>query len=154
VRKWLRLRYALIPYILEQARRCLRSGLPMFRAMIFHHQNDPRCWEIDDQYYFGDSFLVAPVLDAGGVRDVYLPDGQWVDLWTGRTMRGPVWLKRVRSPLGRMPVYAVRGATIRVYPQRVECTDEMDLKRAASLSFDRRFRGLGKSILGRVTGLL
>lgn len=153
VRKWLRLRYALIPYIVDQARRCIASGLPMFRAMIFHHQDDPRCWEIDDQYYFGDTFLVAPVLDAGGKRDVYLPAGTWVDFWTGKTLEGPLWLKGVKSPLRRMPVYAAKGARIRVYPNRVQCTDQMDLKNAVMLAFDGRYQGLGRSVLGKVTGL-
>lgn len=152
VRQWLRLRYALIPYLVEQSNKAIRGGLPILRAMIFHHQDDPLCWHIDDQYYFGDSLLVAPVLNDEGVRDVYLPAGKWVDLWTGQRHQGPVLLRDVHSPLDRIPVYAVEGATIPIYPERVLSTDEMDLANTAALAIDGSFRGLPASALGRLCG--
>ena len=141
VRDWLNLRYALIPYLVDQAKQCCRTGLPMFRALVFHHADDARCWEIDDQYYFGDVFLVAPVMNSAGIRDVYLPAGEWVDFWTGQRLRGPVLLKNVKSPLERMPIYAVRNARIRTYPQPVSCTDEMKLSRSVGVVFGDKYRG-------------
>ncbi len=153
VRRWWRLRYALIPYLEQQGRRVSRTGYPVLRALIFHHGDDPTCWGIDDQFYCGDAFLVAPVMNAAGVRDVYLPSGEWVDLWTGSRQAGPRWLRQVRMPLARLPVYVRAGARVPVYPHRVACTDEMRPGRVVQLVFDRTYRGLARSRLGALTEL-
>jgi alpha-D-xyloside xylohydrolase len=153
VRKWLKLRYALIPYLVEEGNKAVKSGYPILRALIFHHENDPFCWNIDDQFYCGDNLLVAPILNPEGVRDVYLPEGRWTDIWTGEVIQGPVLLKNVESPLSQIPVYARTGSKIRVYPRVVQCTDEIDLSKAFYLVFDSDYEGLSKSILGEVTGL-
>ena len=153
VRKWLRLRYALIPYLLDEAQAATRSGFPVLRALALQHPDDPLCWHVDDQYYFGSAFLVAPVMNETGVRDVYLPAGDWVDLWTGQTFHGPQLLRAVASPLEQIPVFAKHGARIRVYPDRVQCTDEMDLEKCAELVFDAGYKGLPASVVGKVTEL-
>lgn len=153
VRKWLKLRYALIPYLVAQGRHAVATGLPVLRALIVHHADDPTCWHIDDQYYFGDDVLVAPVMNAGGIRDVYLPEGRWVDLWTGDVFDGARWLKAVQTPLERMPVYVRYSAQIPVYPEPVQSTQKMDLAKAVILTFDDDYPGLSASILGRVAGL-
>lgn len=150
VRQWLRLRYALIPYLLREARATTTTGYPLLRALVFHHADDPLCWHIDDQFYCGGSLLVAPVLDSSGVRDVYLPAGEWVDGWTGERFTGPLWRRGVRSPLDRIPLYAVYGSRIPVYPYAVDCTDRMDFSRTTDLVFDESFRGLAESVLGPV----
>jgi alpha-D-xyloside xylohydrolase len=154
VRQWWRLRYALIPYLVAQGQRVVTSGYPLLRALVLHHADDPMCWAIDDQFYCGDHLLVAPVMNAEGVRDVYLPAGEWVDVWTGERLRGPQWLRRVNSPLSRLPVYAVADSTIPVYPEVVQCTDEMDMAKVQTLTFDTTYRGLAQSLLGVVSGLL
>lgn len=153
VRKWLKLRYALIPYIYDEGIKATESGYPVLRALVFHHDDDPVCWNIDDQFYFGENLLVAPVINSEGIRDVYLPEGQWTDLWTGEIINGPVMLKNVVSPLERIPVYAKTGSKIRVYPYKVQYTDEMDLSKSVDLVFDSTFKGLSSSVLGEVTGL-
>ena len=151
-RAWLKLRYAGIPYLVEQGKRATESGIPVLRALVFHHGDDPTCWHVDDQYYLGDAFLVAPVLDDAGRRDVYLPQGAWVDLWSGACLEGSRWLRAVEVPLERMPVYVRRGARVPVYPEPVQCTDEMDLDKAIPLVFDDGYPGFAASILGAVTG--
>ncbi|MBD3392235.1 MAG: alpha-xylosidase [Chitinivibrionales bacterium] len=153
VRKWLHLRYALIPYIVAQAAETARSGFPLFRALALHHEDDPVCWHIDDQYYFGETFLVAPILNSRGVRDVYLPRGTWIDLWSGECTAGPVWIRALACPLERMPVYARSGATISVYPRAIQCTDEMDMQACVPLRFDHAYRGIASTVLGDVMGL-
>jgi alpha-D-xyloside xylohydrolase len=153
VRQWLRLRYALIPYLVEQGRKATETGLPMLRALVFHHADDPTCWHIDDQYYLGDAFLVAPIMNSEGVRDVYLPEGEWVDLWTGERFAGSRWLKGVRVPLERMPVYFKYGAQIAAYPHLVQSTDGMDLAKSVTLVIDDGYRGFSGSILGSIVGL-
>jgi alpha-D-xyloside xylohydrolase len=111
------------------------------------------CWHIDDQYYFGNNFLVAPIMNDDGVRDVYLPEGKWIDFWTGEISEGCHWLKNIKMPLERMPVYVKLGARVPVYPHLVRCTDEMDLTKAVKLIFDDGYQGLSTSILGTVVSL-
>jgi alpha-D-xyloside xylohydrolase len=84
---------------------------------------------------------------------VYLPEGEWVDLWTGERLSGSCWLKAVEVPLEQMPVYVKLGARIRAYPHEVQCTDEMDLRQAVLLSFDGTYQGFSSSALGPVVGL-
>jgi alpha-D-xyloside xylohydrolase len=153
VRQWWNLRYALIPYLVEQGRQMVNSGLPMLQALIFHHEDDPMCWHIDDQYYFGNAFLVAPIMNDVGVRDVYLPAGKWVDFWTGEVLEGNCWLKGIKMSLEHMPIYAKFGAKVPVYPYSVQCTDEMDLTKAVKVVFDNQYQGFRNSILGTVVSL-
>jgi len=152
-RKWLKLRYALIPYLADEGAKAAQTGMPLLRAMVFGHESDRTCWHISDQFFCGEALLVAPVLNAEGVRDVYLPEGDWVDFWTGETVSGPRWLKDVQTPLERLPVFARRGATIRVYPDAVQHTGEMDLGRCAAVTFDDAYEGIGATVVGKVTGL-
>ena len=135
VRKWLQLRYHLIPYMLEQARKTTQSGYPMLRALYLMHPADAVCRHIDDEYYFGDDFLVAPVMNHEGVRDVYLPEGRWVNFFTRESFEGPVWLRDIHVPLEEMPVYVRSGASIPWYPDVVNCTDEMDFSLTTHLDF-------------------
>jgi alpha-D-xyloside xylohydrolase len=153
VRQWWNLRYALIPYLVEQGRLVTNSGLPILRALIFHHEDDPMCWHIDDQYYFGDAFLVAPIMNDDGVRDVYLPSGTWIDFWTGEKLEGNQWRKEIRMPLERMPIYVKFGAQVPVYPYLVRCTDEIDLSKVEKIIFDNDYKGLQESTLGKVVKL-
>ena len=153
VRQWWNLRYALIPYLVEQGQQIVHTGLPMLQALIFHHEDDPMCWHIDDQYYFGNAFLVAPMMNDDGVRDVYLPAGKWIDFWTGEVLEGNRWLKKIKMSLEHMPVYVKFGAQVQVYPHRVQCTDEMDLTKTVKVVFDDQYQGLRDSILGTVVSL-
>jgi len=141
VRKWLNLRYALIPYVIQEGRKVTTSGYPMLRALIFHHEDDPVCWNIDDEYYFGDAFLIAPVMNREGIRDVYLPSGDWTDFWTGQVLTGPVWLKGVACPLEKIPVYVKTGAVIPIYPEIVQSVSEMDFTKTVLVKLDGSYRG-------------
>ena len=144
VKKWWKLRYKLLPYIYEQSKKATHSGYAVLRALIFEHPADKMCWHIDDEYYFGDDFLVAPVMNSEDSRDVYLPEGEWVNFFTGECIRGGQWLKGVKVPLDEMPVYVREGAVIPVYPEDVDCTDEVDLDKSVALKIDEHFRGIWK----------
>lgn len=153
VRRWLRLRYALIPYLEAQAERCCASGLPMLRALLLADDRDPACWAIDDQYLLGDDLLVAPVMNDDGVRDVYLPRGAWTDAWTGEVHEGGTWLRGLRFQPERCGLWLRRGARIPVYPHAVAHTGEMDPRQVRELVVDDGFRGLPASLLGPLIGL-
>ena len=114
----------------------------MLRALLLHHADDRQVWHIDDEYYFGSQFLVAPVINAEGRRDVYLPEGRWVNFFTGERHEGGRWLKGVEVPLEQMPVYVREGASISIYPdEEVQHTDQMDLQKAETLVIDETFNG-------------
>ncbi len=142
VRKWWKLRYALIPYILEQSKRATETGFPVLRALVFHHPDDKMCWHIDDQYYFGDEFLVAPVMNSDNKRDVYLPEGEWVNLFDGTISEGNKWLKNFETPLDEMPVWVKKGTKIPLYLLPVNCTDDMNLDQSKSIEVNNDFKGL------------
>jgi alpha-D-xyloside xylohydrolase len=106
-----RLRYRLLPYIWGQARLCAEHSLPMLRALVIDFQDDPNTWNVDDQYLFGDSILVAPVFSRRPVRRVYLPAGElWYDVWTDERFDGGQWVEK-DVPLDTLPLF-VRGGSI------------------------------------------
>ncbi|MCR5151604.1 MAG: alpha-xylosidase [Prevotella sp.] len=142
IKKWWMLRYRLIPYIEEQGRKCAKTGYPMIRPLFMHNQQDRTCWHIDDEYYFGDTFLVAPVMQPGGKRDIYLPEGMWVNFFTGERLDGGRWYYDVDTILDHAPVFVRPGDMIRVYMDDVESTDDMDLSKSVLLDITRNYKGL------------
>lgn len=145
VKRWWKLRYKLIPYILRESEKATHGGSAIVQALVFHHPEDNNCWHIDDEYYFGDDFLVAPVMSSDNCRDIYLPEGEWAEFFTGdrfSVKNGGVWLKDVETPLERMPVFVRRGAVIPVYPYGVDSTDDMDLDKTEYITIDDDFRGM------------
>ena len=129
IKKWWKLRYKLIPYIVEQSEKTTRTGFPVLRPLIMQHPDDRTCRHIDDQYYFGDNMLVAPVMNAENKRDIYLPEGKWVHFFSGEVYEGRQWLRDQYVPLEEMPVFVKCGASIPMYPEDVCCTDQMDLSK-------------------------
>ncbi|MCC5806889.1 MAG: alpha-xylosidase [Opitutales bacterium] len=142
VRRWFKLRYALIPYILRESERCATTGYPVLRALAFHWPEDKTVWHIDDQYCFGGDLLVAPVMNSEGVRDVYLPEGRWVHFFTGEAVSGGRWLRDVRTPMDEMPVWVRHGAVVPVHTRAVSNTDEMDLGSVREITADDGFAGI------------
>ena len=142
VRRWWKLRYAIIPYIYEQSLKVTQSGYPILRALPFHHHDDKTCWHIDDQYYFGDDIMAAPVMNAGGMRDIYLPRGRWTGFFDGKIYEGGRWLKDEIAPLAHMPVFVRYGASIPMYFGRVSSTGDLDLSKAEKVVFDAGYRSV------------
>lgn len=146
VKKWWNLRYALIPYIVRESHKAIESGATIIQSLVFHHPDDHTCWHIDDQYYFGDDMLVAPVMNSENRRDIYLPEGTWVDFFTSERLDGGRWLKGVEVPLERMPVYVRHGSVLPLYPEHVESTDDMDMSKVIEVTVDNTFKGISNVI--------
>jgi len=142
VKKWWKLRYYLMPYIMQEAEKACRTGLPMLQSLVFRHADDRQCWHIDDEYYFGSDFLVAPVMNSNNKRDIYLPEGLWVDFFTGERLDGGRWHYGVEVPLDRMPVFVRPGAEIPLYPEEVDSTDDIDLRKTILLHISRDYKGI------------
>jgi alpha-D-xyloside xylohydrolase len=141
VKRWWKLRYKLLPYILEQSEQCCQTGYPMVRALLFHHPNDRQVWHIDDEYFFGSEFLVCPVMNSKNRRDLYLPEGLWINFFTGEQLEGGRWYYGVEVPLDQMPVFVRPGARIKLYPDEVDSTDDMDMSKVVTLEITKDYQG-------------
>ena len=142
VKRWWMLRYRLLPYIIEQSEHCCRTGYPMVRALLFHHPYDRQVWHIDDEYYFGSEFLVCPVMNGDNRRDIYLPEGLWVNFFTGERLDGGRWYYNVEVPLDQMPVFVRPGALIKLYPDAVDSTDDMDMNKVVTMEITKHYKGI------------
>jgi alpha-glucosidase (family GH31 glycosyl hydrolase) len=123
-RKYLELRYRLLPYIYTAAHACCDTGLPMIRAMWLQCPDDPQAIAIGDQYFWGRDVLVAPVIERGATsRHLYLPRGTWYDFWTEAPVDGGREIDR-DVDLETIPLYVRAGAVIPFDPVR-QFTDEL-----------------------------
>jgi alpha-glucosidase len=111
-RKYLELRYRMLPYIYTAARECCETGLPMMRAMWLHHADDPRAVGLGDQFLWGRDLLVVPVVEKGATsRRAYLPRGTWLDYWTEERVEGGREIDR-KIDLATIPLYVRAGAVM------------------------------------------
>lgn len=116
-RKYLNLRYKLIPYNYSLAYEASQTGMPMMRPLWMEFSHDERVNPIEDQYMWGSEMLIAPVVEKGAFsREVYLPAGCWYDLWNNRKYHGNQKI-RAFGGLGFLPVFIKSGAII---PQNAE----------------------------------
>jgi alpha-glucosidase (family GH31 glycosyl hydrolase) len=92
---------------------------------VLDWQDDPTTLTLDDQYLFGRSLLVAPILDERNRRRVYLPAGRWVAYWTKEVLAGGRWIE-VDAPLDVLPIYVKAGALL-PYGPLMQHTDEHPL---------------------------
>lgn len=82
------MKYQLMPYVYAQAKDCSEKGLPMVRALFVEFPHDAGAWLVEDEYMFGSQLLVAPLLESGSSRTVYLPKGKWIDYQSGKVYEG------------------------------------------------------------------
>ena len=105
MRKYYDIRIAMHDYIKGLYREAHENGSPLIRTMFYEFPEDPKCWEIQDQYMFGPDYLVAPILYLNAFeRDVYLPAGTWENVNTGETMQGGCTI-HVNAPIDEIPVF-------------------------------------------------
>ena len=117
------MKYRLMPYIYAQAKECTEKGLPMLRALCIEFPADPAVWTIEDQYLFGSDLLVAPLMEAGNKRNVYLPGGKWIDYQSGKVYQ-PGWNE---IEAGQIPaVILVRDGVALPHIALAQSTDKMD----------------------------
>jgi alpha-glucosidase len=113
-RRWIELRYELLPYLYTTAWQSAQSGLPMMRPLALAFPVDVRTYSLDDQFLLGDALLAAPVGRPGQTsRRVYLPGGLWYDFWTGEQQSGTV---TADAPLERMPLFVRAGSVLPMGP--------------------------------------
>ena len=117
-RKYLELRYRLLPYNYSLMREACDTGLPMMRALWLHYPGDPAAVAIGNEFLWGRDLLVAPVVEKGATsRRLYLPAGDWYDWWNGAKTAGPRWIER-SAGLDTLPLYARAGSIVPLDPVR------------------------------------
>ena len=116
-------RYALHPYIYGAARKAYETGVSLCRPMYYDYPEQERAYGFTGQYMFGDDMIVAPVTakSIGGIseRSIWLPKGQWYDLFTGAFAVGDSVYHR-QYTMSEIPVWVRAGSIVPMYPKSIQ----------------------------------
>ena len=137
------MKYKLMPYVYAQAKDCSERGLPMVRALLVEFPQDPGAWLVEDEYMFGSQMLVAPLMESGNERTVYLPKGKWIDYQSGKIYEGGY--QTIKA--GKIPaVILVRDGSLIPHAPLAQRTDQIDWNKIELKPY--------KADASRCTGLL
>ena len=115
-RKFVELRYKLLPYIYTSFYQYHKFGTPMLRPIVFVDQGNIETTERDHEFLCGDHLLVCPVTEEGAKsRRVYIPNGTWIDYWTDQKISGGAEMD-IDCPIDQIPLFVKAGAIIPNYP--------------------------------------
>lgn len=115
-RKYLKLRYRLLPYLYDRLWEAAQTGLPIMRPLVLHYAHNPHTHDLNDEFLVGEELLAAPVVEQGKrMKMVYLPQGGWIDLWTGERQEGGRYILR-EAPLDVCPLYIKENSILPLYP--------------------------------------
>ena len=115
-RRYLELRYQLLPYAYSLFREAAQTGAPIMRPLVWHYPDDPQTFNLSDQFLYGRDLLVAPVTTPGlSARAVYLPRGTWYRWGSDQPLEGPGHILAA-APLEELPLYVRGGALLPMWP--------------------------------------
>ncbi|MGB2632850.1 MAG: TIM-barrel domain-containing protein [Candidatus Acidiferrum sp.] len=125
-RKYLELRYRMLPYLYSAVRECATTGMPIMRALWLHFPDDPKAVACGDEYMWGGNLLVAPVVEKGATtRQIYLPHGSWYDFWKGERVDGGRQIERPVD-LETIPLYVRAGSLLPLGPVKQYVDEKVD----------------------------
>jgi alpha-glucosidase len=116
VKKYIELRYQLLPYLYTAFWHHINDGTPILKSLVLHDQADVQTHFRTDEFIYGDKILICPILEAYSKgRRLYLPKGKWFNYWNNRATEGgkEIW---VDADLETMPIFVKEGAIIPKYP--------------------------------------
>ncbi|PKQ45977.1 glycoside hydrolase family 31 protein [Confluentibacter flavum] len=116
VRKFIELRYQLLPYLYTAFWKYASEGIPILKSLVLFDQEDRHTHHRNDEFIFGEKILVCPVNAPNSRgRRMYFPRGNWYNLWTDELVEGgqELW---VDADLDSMPIFIKEGAMIPKYP--------------------------------------
>ena len=116
VRKFIEIRYQLLPYLYTTFWRYANEGIPILKSLVLFDQKDPHTHYRNDEFIFGEKILVCPILEANSKgRRMYIPKGRWYNFWDNTIITGgeEIW---VDADLDSMPIFIKEGAIIPKYP--------------------------------------
>jgi alpha-glucosidase (family GH31 glycosyl hydrolase) len=115
-RKYLELRYRMLPYLYSVVHESTLTGMPIMRALWMHFPDDPKAVACGDEYLWGQSILVAPVYEKGATtRRVYLPKGVWYDFWNSERLEGGREITTA-ADLETLPLFVRAGSILPLGP--------------------------------------
>ncbi|MBL7826705.1 MAG: glycoside hydrolase family 31 protein [Saprospiraceae bacterium] len=115
-KKAIELRYCLLPCLYTAMWLHTLDGTPVIRHMVFEDGTDPKLWDQERDFMFGEHLLVSPVVQAKVQRQaVYLPKGNWYYFWTGQISQGELYVNVMPD---QIPFFVREGAVLPVYPIR------------------------------------
>jgi alpha-glucosidase len=117
-------RYRMMPYMYSAFQQASRTGMPVSRSLCISHPFDEKVYSPDYQYefMFGDAMLVVPVTTQESIKKIYMPGGDWYDLYTDEIIRGAKeWKSEV--PIYKLPVF-VKSSSILPLQSLVQSTRE------------------------------
>lgn len=115
-RKFVNLRYQLLPYLYTMFWQYIEEGIPMLKPLVYYDQEDIQTHYRNDEFVFGNQILVCPILEPNAVgRRMYIPRGQWYNYWTNEEIKGgkEIW---VDTKFDQIPIFIKAGAVIPKYP--------------------------------------
>ena len=122
-RVYTKLHEHLTPYITELSEEAATTGMPVMRHLVLGWQDDANVYGIDDEYMFGDAFLIAPILKDTDSRDIYLPEGHWRDLNTGTIYsvgKEGKYLTEYAADIATLPSFYNMDTTSEIAPTLVD----------------------------------
>ncbi|MCQ2110665.1 MAG: DUF5110 domain-containing protein [Bacteroidaceae bacterium] len=127
--QYLNLRYSMLPYLYSTAWQVSDKGYSYLRQLSMEAPDDRNTWDINDEFMFGQAFLVAPVIEADAEsRQVYLPSNtDWVDFWTGQRVKGGQTVTK-ETPIEIIPVYVKTGSIVPFTTEKVQYATEKSWK--------------------------
>jgi alpha-glucosidase len=122
-KKFIELRYQLMPFLYTEFYKASISGVPIMRPLLLEFPDDKTTYRIDTQFMVGENILVSPVMEPGSTsRWMYLPNGDWFDFWTREKFTGGKWID-AKAPIDQLPLFIRAGAVIPMQ-QIVQFTDQ------------------------------
>ncbi len=115
-RKFISLRYQLLPYLYTMFYQYIEEGIPMLKPLVYYDQDDVQTHYRNDEFVFGNQILVCPILEPNALgRRMYVPKGEWYNYWTKELVTGgkELW---VDTKYDEIPVFVKAGAIIPKYP--------------------------------------
>jgi len=133
IKKFLELRYRLMPYLYTVVREAHDTGMPVMRALWLHYPNDPNAVSQSHEYLWGPNLLVAPITEKGvygphdfSMREIYLPEGKWYDFWRPyQAFHGKQQIRQTFD-LSTMPIYVRAGTILPLDPVRQYVEEPVD----------------------------
>lgn len=116
LRRFVRLKHSLMPYLYRNAVETSRTGIPMMRAMPLEYPQDRNCAYLENQYFLGDSLMVAPIFNDQSKAEFYLPEGNWTNFLTGEVRHGGRWYQENCDYMS-IPLYVKPGSIVAVGAQ-------------------------------------
>jgi len=116
VRKFIELRYQLLPYLYTMFYKYVKEGVPMLQSLVYYNQEDSQTHFRTDEFLFGEQILVCPIQEPNAKgRRMYLPKGKWYNYWTEEVVTGGIE-KWVSADIDKLPLFVKEGAMIPKYP--------------------------------------